>query len=775
MSNVNAVTLKQEYLDKKDSVLDLLKRVGDFYARENFVDKASVFSDLYQKLKHGEFSIVVVGEFSAGKSTMLNALMGKRLLPSFKNETTATVNFLRHTEKATDGEAGCVYYTDGETKILPQADLTTVETYVSTRGDNVAQSVDHLDLFLDSDFLRDGVMLVDSPGLNGIASGHREITEEQILKSHAGIFLFTADHPGSKTDFDVLRDLSKQVKTIFIVLNKIDLINPDEGETVENVIDTLKKNYVKVFGDDEKATVPEIWPVSAGMALKARDPMSEKAGDKTLEDNSRMAAFEARLMRFLTCGEKTRKELTEPLARIIAVAGDSKKLFEQEKEDLSGKLSGNEIEQQIEQAQAEVNALDEQISENRGKVRAALVQAFREIQNELSADISRTRDNKLKIVETIDDIKELNNYITNFEDNFVRAVQNSLRRSDERLKERIKDLVYTEYITYVEQIETNMDNIESVSTKFTLKEHLNTKERICDFDFDVMHKKEEELNAQLDELEKQNREMGDGEDELLRVREKKRKLEERLNQLHTDREVLVMRQLPPIGGHNEEVVEKRDRDGLLGSIWQIAAGKKEVRTTRYVEDRSEYDAAVADRDKRLKEKQDEIDNISGNTSAIEKEEAKSLEKRRRYLERRDRISRLSEQLTQVHKENIEEMEKKRKTFLRQCTRELRDFCDNIHDDLTEQARASLRKARDAYTTNVCEIIERNLRNSLQEKVKYLESVKSKLASSVAEKEQQMELLDKRIAALSEILNDTIDLNEKISAVETDIIEQTVVA
>lgn len=44
-------------------------------------------------VENDEFTIVLVGEFSSGKSTFLNALMGEKILPSFSNETTATVNF----------------------------------------------------------------------------------------------------------------------------------------------------------------------------------------------------------------------------------------------------------------------------------------------------------------------------------------------------------------------------------------------------------------------------------------------------------------------------------------------------------------------------------------------------------------------------------------------------------------------------------------------------------------------------------------------------------
>ena len=96
MSIVTSEESRKAYAERKNQVLDILLTAKNYYAEEEKTDKAEVFENLYNDLFNGEFSIVVVGEFSAGKSTLLNALMGERILPSFSNETTATVNFLRH-------------------------------------------------------------------------------------------------------------------------------------------------------------------------------------------------------------------------------------------------------------------------------------------------------------------------------------------------------------------------------------------------------------------------------------------------------------------------------------------------------------------------------------------------------------------------------------------------------------------------------------------------------------------------------------------------------
>ena len=261
---------KQEYMLNKQKVIDCLNSAISFFSKNEYDYEKEIIKTQKSNLENGEFSIAVVGEFSTGKSTFLNALMGDKILPSFTKETTATINFLRHKDKAEDGESGCVYYNDGRSELINSADINTISRYVSTESCDVdvARAVDHLDLFLDSKFLEGNVTLVDTPGLNGIAEGHKELTQKQIEKSSAGIFLFDANQPGSRSDFEFLSELRRHMDSIIFVLNKIDNIKTSEGEDVDGVIKKLKESYKKVYPDE--TTIPEVWPIAAYPALVAR-------------------------------------------------------------------------------------------------------------------------------------------------------------------------------------------------------------------------------------------------------------------------------------------------------------------------------------------------------------------------------------------------------------------------------------------------------------------------------------------------------------------------
>lgn len=91
---------KERHKENKAKVLDLLKKTSDLFLKMKQEEKASALIQLAHDTENGKFSIVVVGQFSAGKSTFLNALMGEKYLPSFSTETTATINFLRSVKES---------------------------------------------------------------------------------------------------------------------------------------------------------------------------------------------------------------------------------------------------------------------------------------------------------------------------------------------------------------------------------------------------------------------------------------------------------------------------------------------------------------------------------------------------------------------------------------------------------------------------------------------------------------------------------------------------
>ena len=87
---------REQFIEKKECIERLLDQTIETFRLDDHKEAVKVVEKLKESFEKEEYTIIVVGEFSAGKSTLLNALMGRRILTSFTSETTATVNFLRH-------------------------------------------------------------------------------------------------------------------------------------------------------------------------------------------------------------------------------------------------------------------------------------------------------------------------------------------------------------------------------------------------------------------------------------------------------------------------------------------------------------------------------------------------------------------------------------------------------------------------------------------------------------------------------------------------------
>lgn len=774
MEILNSEDNRKLYAERKNQVLELLKEAIEYFKENEDDERVEVFEKLSSDLEKGEFNIVVVGEFSAGKSTLLNALMRKRILPSFSSETTATVNFLRHSDKALGGEAGKVFYNNGTQEVIEDATLETIQKYVSTKGKDVAKEVNHLDLYLNSEFLKDGVTLVDSPGLNGVADGHREITEAQILKSHASIFLFNSDHPGSNTDFEFLYDLQSKVKTIIFVLNKIDEIKTDENETPETVIQSLKESYKKKF--PEADTVPEIWPIAAYPALVARneEPLEyhRKVGrtedeKKKLEEDSRLEAFENRLISFLTCGEKTKQQLLCPVERVIALSKESKESYEEEKRILQDAVDTSEIENQMDTIKEIIEDLENQISKSRSEVSAKIKESLRDLREDLAAQMSRLQERKLAEIDEFDDLEELVDYLNNFEKIFTTKVYSIARNQEENLKDQILSVLQLQYSSQAQLIEERMNDNNDINIK--VSQHLDSGERMFKVGLKGMDEKIKILEEQLSILQN---EADEEEQQYYKQRTKERKIEELKNDiraLQDKKDTIESNMLPAIETHIEKKYVKEKRGGLLGTIGWILFGGKTVSHDEFVRDSSAYDEAKVERDEHIKEVVEEINETKGELKSLG--EADSSYAEMAHMRKMAEVEATRLKLEGMIKENTEKIDAEYKKEVRKVKRELIDYCDLITEELNEQVKKNLRSSEKKYVAIILEVVESSLRKKMNEKSKSLEKLEEQLKSSENDRNNRISELEIKIEKINELMGKASDLQINLSSIEIDEIKQ----
>ncbi|HYP41267.1 MAG TPA: dynamin family protein [Chloroflexia bacterium] len=216
------------------------------------------------------FMLVMVGEFNSGKSAFINALLGETVLPEGVTPTTATINLLRYGPQPTERN---------------MTDFITERTYPA-------------------DFLRD-ITIVDTPGTNAIIRRHEELTRTFVPRSDLVLFITSADRPFTESERGFMEAIREWGKKIVLVLNKIDLLQSEED--LASVLHFIEENSVLLLGQK-----PEIFPVSARLAKKARDMDASDERDALLKA-SRLEVLEKYIFSTLDEAGRIRLKLSTPL------------------------------------------------------------------------------------------------------------------------------------------------------------------------------------------------------------------------------------------------------------------------------------------------------------------------------------------------------------------------------------------------------------------------------------------------------------------------------
>lgn len=221
----------------------------------DYVNK-DICHELKQKLTDNVFNLVVLGQFKRGKTSLINALLGADILPMAVIPLTSIVTIIKYGEDVVVK----VYFNSGDIKEIKAEELYE---YITEKGNpkNI-KDVREVILTYPSDYLKDGVRLIDTPGVGSIYQHNTDVAYEYIPKSDAAVFVLSVDQPMSKAEIDFLKDVREYSQKVFFLLNKADYLTETElKEAMEFTRDALKD----VMGTDVR-----IIPISAKLALTGR-------------------------------------------------------------------------------------------------------------------------------------------------------------------------------------------------------------------------------------------------------------------------------------------------------------------------------------------------------------------------------------------------------------------------------------------------------------------------------------------------------------------------
>lgn len=210
------------------------------------------------------FLLVVVGEFNAGKSALLNALLGAPVLEEGVTPTTTRITLVRH-----------------EASRVPPHDGRFAEVRAA------------LDMLHET-------TLVDTPGTNAVLREHEALTREFLPRADLVLFVTSADRPFSESERAFLETIRDWGKKVVLVLNKADLLDPSE---LARVVGYVADNARALLG-----TAAPVFPVRSREARAAKE-----RGDASMLARSGLADLEAHLATTLSAAERFRLKLQSPL------------------------------------------------------------------------------------------------------------------------------------------------------------------------------------------------------------------------------------------------------------------------------------------------------------------------------------------------------------------------------------------------------------------------------------------------------------------------------
>lgn len=325
--------------DVHEKIVNIFTDLQDEAAPIDAFRDASI-TKAFANINNSVFPINVIATMSSGKSTLINSMLRRKLMPSKNEACTAIITEILDCDRSVFNAR--VYSEDGSL-LYTHPELTYELMNELNEDENVFRIISEGDIpFIDAS--ETALKLIDTPGPNNSQNqSHKDTTFKSINNDSNNLILYVLNGTQLSTndDANLLNYVSSQIKKggkqardrFLFVINKMDAFNPEE-ENIQNVINAVKK-YLASYGIDD----PQIFPVSAYTALNIRTYLADvdidnlsRAEEKKLPSAARETItaidkfndFEQmHLEKYSTLSPSAQRELNYKLNKAIE-SGDTK-------------------------------------------------------------------------------------------------------------------------------------------------------------------------------------------------------------------------------------------------------------------------------------------------------------------------------------------------------------------------------------------------------------------------------------------------------------------
>jgi len=296
-TTINQQTRLQAYEQLKFELADVIRNASTLAREAKAAEVQSEYQELAVRLAEDQFNLAVVGQFSRGKTSLMNAVLGVDRLPTGVVPLTSVITTVRY------GTRECVLLHYEHSALARKVTLADLPQYVTQIGNPENRLRIRLaEVQLPADILRRGFFFVDTPGLGSAIAANTATTENFLPEMDAVVLVTSCEGPLSKDEVAFLKSAYRQSRKVFLVINKIDLLSDrDRAEVSRYAGEVLREVGMTDL------------PV---FILSARDGLLSKlGGDPAVLARCGLPEFEQELVRFLTT-EKSRSFLARICERI---------------------------------------------------------------------------------------------------------------------------------------------------------------------------------------------------------------------------------------------------------------------------------------------------------------------------------------------------------------------------------------------------------------------------------------------------------------------------
>lgn len=211
--------------------MDLNKEIDNLIEVSKYLNESRsrlLLESFKESLADKHFVLPFIGQFTAGKSKLINHILGEEILPTATNETTAYLTYISYGERR-----AVINYIDGTSE---EESVEAIHDIDQSSAKQQEKGIKSIEVTLPVELLKSGLVIADTPGVNTVLSQHVEITEN--LLNTAQFVVYVLGSSPARQDVDMVKRIEKLGIPVIFVRTKLDLVKSNE----ENITDVVEKD-----------------------------------------------------------------------------------------------------------------------------------------------------------------------------------------------------------------------------------------------------------------------------------------------------------------------------------------------------------------------------------------------------------------------------------------------------------------------------------------------------------------------------------------------------